>query len=87
MQQDRNQNGLWNERTTAARPLPSFWLKMALNLRQYTRYREERISRPVFVNHGHRSDINEIITNKIRPVLNSLLKELAQQFPTCELLI
>ena len=32
---------------------------------------------PVFVNHYYRPDINEIITNKIRPVLNSLLKELA----------
>ena len=36
-----------------------------------------RISSSVFVSHYYRPDINEIITNRIRPVLNSLLKELA----------
>ena len=36
-----------------------------------------RISGSVFVNHYYRPDINEIITNKIRPVLDSLLKELS----------
>jgi hypothetical protein len=35
-----------------------------------------RISRSVFVNHYYRPDINEIITNRIRPVLDNLLKEL-----------
>jgi hypothetical protein len=31
----------------------------------------------VFVNHYYRPDINEMITNRIRPVLDSLLKELS----------
>ena len=35
-----------------------------------------RISSSVFVNHYYRPDINETITNKIRPVLNSLLSDL-----------
>jgi intergrase/recombinase len=36
-----------------------------------------RISSSVFVNHYYRPNINEIITNKIRPVLDSLLKKLS----------
>ncbi len=36
-----------------------------------------RISSSVFVNHYYRPDINDIITNKIRPVLDSLLMELS----------
>ena len=35
-----------------------------------------RIISSVFVNHYYRPDINEIITKRIRPVLNSLLIEL-----------
>jgi intergrase/recombinase len=35
-----------------------------------------RISTSVFVNHYYRPDINEIITKRIRPVLNELKKEL-----------
>jgi intergrase/recombinase len=35
-----------------------------------------RISSSVFVNHYYRPNINDIISNKIRPVLDSLLKEL-----------
>ncbi len=35
-----------------------------------------RISSSVFVNHYYRADINEIITKKIRPVLDELLEEL-----------
>lgn len=35
-----------------------------------------RISSSVFVNHYYRPDINEIITNKIRPVLESLHNDL-----------
>ena len=46
-----------------------------------------RISRSVFVNHYYRPDIDEIITNKIRPVLDNLLKELTQPLPTCELFL
>ncbi len=34
-----------------------------------------RISSSVFVNHYYRPDISEIITEKIKPVLDSLLKE------------
>jgi hypothetical protein len=36
-----------------------------------------RISSSVFVNHYYQPDMNGIITNKIRPVLDSLLKELS----------
>jgi hypothetical protein len=35
-----------------------------------------RISDSVFVNHYYRPDINEIITKRIRPVLDELMKEL-----------
>ena len=35
-----------------------------------------RISDSVFVNHYYRPDINEIITKKIRPVLDELMQEL-----------
>ncbi len=35
-----------------------------------------RISGSVFVNHYYRPDINEIITKRIRPVLDELMKEL-----------
>ena len=35
-----------------------------------------RISNSVFVNHYYRHDINEVITKKIRPVLNELKKDL-----------
>ena len=35
-----------------------------------------RISNSVFVNHYYRPDINEIITKRIRPVLDELMKEL-----------
>ena len=35
-----------------------------------------RISSSVFVNHYYRPDINEIITKRIRPVLDELMKEL-----------
>jgi intergrase/recombinase len=35
-----------------------------------------RISSSVFVNHYYRSDINEIIAKRIRPVLEELRKEL-----------
>ena len=35
-----------------------------------------RISSSVFVNHYYRPDINEIITKRLRPVLDELLKEL-----------
>ncbi len=35
-----------------------------------------RISSSVFVNHYYRPDINEIITKKIRPVLDELMREL-----------
>ncbi len=35
-----------------------------------------RITRSVFINHYYRPDINQIITNKVRPVLELLLKEL-----------
>jgi hypothetical protein len=35
-----------------------------------------RISNSVFVNHYYRPDINEIITKKIRLVLDKLLKEI-----------
>ena len=35
-----------------------------------------RISSSVFVNHYYRPDINEIITKKIRPVLDELKKDL-----------
>lgn len=38
-----------------------------------------RISSSVFVNHYYRPDINEIITKRIRPVLNELIEELARQ--------
>lgn len=34
-----------------------------------------RISSSMFVNHYYRSDINEIITKRIRPVLDELRKE------------
>jgi hypothetical protein len=34
-----------------------------------------RISSSVFVNHYYRSEINEIITKRIRPVLDELRKE------------
>ena len=37
-----------------------------------------RISNSIFVNHYYRPDINEIITKRIRPVLDELLKELEQ---------
>ena len=36
-----------------------------------------RISRSVFVNHYYRPNINEIVTNRIRPLLDSLLMELS----------
>ncbi len=36
-----------------------------------------RIASSVFVNHYYRPDIKEIITNKIKPVLDTLLKELS----------
>ena len=36
-----------------------------------------RISNSVFVNHYYRPDINEIITKRIRPVLDSLLDEIS----------
>lgn len=35
-----------------------------------------RISSSVFVNHYYRPDINEIITKRIRPVLDELTKEM-----------
>jgi intergrase/recombinase len=35
-----------------------------------------RISSSVFVNHYYRPDINEIITKRIRPVLDELMMEL-----------
>jgi hypothetical protein len=35
-----------------------------------------RISSSVFVNHSYRPDINELITNRIRPVLEDLYNEL-----------
>ncbi len=39
-----------------------------------------RISSSVFVNHYYRPDINEIITKRIRPVLDELRKELFKTF-------
>jgi intergrase/recombinase len=35
-----------------------------------------RISSSVYVSHYYRPDINEIITKKIRPVLDELIKDL-----------
>ena len=37
---------------------------------------QRRISSSVFVNHYYRPDIHEIITKRIRPVLDELGKEL-----------
>jgi hypothetical protein len=37
---------------------------------------ESRISRSVFVNHYYQLNINDITTNRIKPVLDLLLKEL-----------
>ena len=34
-----------------------------------------RISSSMFVNHYYRSDINEILTKRVRPVLDELRKE------------
>ena len=36
-----------------------------------------RISSSVFVNHYYRPNINDIITNRIRPVLDSFIRELS----------
>lgn len=35
-----------------------------------------RISNSVFVNHCYRPNINDIITNRIRPVLDGLMKKI-----------
>ena len=41
---------------------------------------QRRINSSVFVNHYYRPDINEIITKRIRPVLDELGKELVNRY-------